>query len=35
MNGWAVETRDLVKAFGEFVAVDHVSYMRPKQEGAA
>jgi ABC-2 type transport system ATP-binding protein len=25
MNGWAVETRDLVKVFGDFVAVDHVS----------
>jgi len=25
MSGWAVETRDLVKTFGDFVAVDHVS----------
>ncbi|MGO9008727.1 MAG: ATP-binding cassette domain-containing protein [Bryobacteraceae bacterium] len=25
MNGWAVETRDLVKTFGDFVAVDHVT----------
>jgi ABC-2 type transport system ATP-binding protein len=25
MNGWAVETHDLVKTFGSFVAVDHVS----------
>jgi len=25
MNSWAVETRDLVKKFGAFVAVDHVS----------
>ena len=25
MNGWAVETEDLVKSFGPFVAVDHVS----------
>jgi ABC-2 type transport system ATP-binding protein len=25
MNGWAVEIHDLVKTFGEFVAVDHVS----------
>jgi len=25
MNGWAVETDNLVKTFGEFVAVDHVS----------
>jgi ABC-2 type transport system ATP-binding protein len=25
MNGWAVETDDLVKTFGDFVAVDHVS----------
>ncbi len=25
MNGWAVETHNLVKAFGEFIAVDHVS----------
>jgi ABC-2 type transport system ATP-binding protein len=25
MNGWAVETDDLVKAFGTFIAVDHVS----------
>jgi len=25
MSGWAVETRDLVKTFGDFVAVDHVT----------
>jgi ABC-2 type transport system ATP-binding protein len=25
MNGWAVETDDLVKSFGSFMAVDHVS----------
>ena len=25
-NGWAVEVDDLVKAFGSFVAVDHVSF---------
>ncbi|MGB9459156.1 MAG: ABC transporter ATP-binding protein [Bryobacteraceae bacterium] len=25
MNGWAVETRDLVKTFGDFVAVDRVT----------
>jgi len=25
MNGWAVETHDLVKTFGDFVAVDHVT----------
>ena len=25
MNGWAVEIHDLVKTFGDFVAVDHVS----------
>jgi ABC-2 type transport system ATP-binding protein len=25
MNGWAVETHELVKTFGDFVAVDHVS----------
>ena len=25
MNGYAVETDDLVKTFGDFVAVDHVS----------
>jgi len=25
MSGWAVETRDLVKTFGDFVAVDRVS----------
>jgi ABC-2 type transport system ATP-binding protein len=25
MSGWAVETQELVKAFGSFVAVDHVS----------
>ena len=25
MSEWAVETRDLVKTFGDFVAVDHVS----------
>jgi ABC-2 type transport system ATP-binding protein len=25
-NGWAVEVENLVKAFGDFVAVDHVSF---------
>ncbi len=25
MSGWAVETRQLVKTFGEFIAVDHVT----------
>ena len=29
-NGWAVEIDDLVKRFGEFVAVDHVSMWVPK-----
>jgi ABC-2 type transport system ATP-binding protein len=32
MNGWAVETDDLVKSFGSFVAVDHVSLRIPKGE---
>ena len=32
MNGWAVETDELVKAFGEFVAVDHVSLRVGKGE---
>jgi ABC-2 type transport system ATP-binding protein len=32
MNGWAVETQDLVKAFGSFVAVDHVSLQVSKGE---
>jgi ABC-2 type transport system ATP-binding protein len=32
MNGWAVETRDLVKAFGDFVAVDRVSLQVSKGE---
>jgi ABC-2 type transport system ATP-binding protein len=31
-NGWAVEIDDLVKRFGEFVAVDHVSMWVPKGE---
>jgi ABC-2 type transport system ATP-binding protein len=31
-NGWAVETDDLVKAFGPFVAVDHVSLRVRKGE---
>jgi ABC-2 type transport system ATP-binding protein len=31
-NGWAVETHDLVKTFGSFVAVDHVSLQIPKGE---
>jgi ABC-2 type transport system ATP-binding protein len=31
-NGLAVEIRDLVKRFGEFVAVDHVSLEVPKGE---
>jgi ABC-2 type transport system ATP-binding protein len=29
---WAVETQDLVKTFGSFVAVDHVSLQVPKGE---
>ena len=32
MNGWAVETVDLVKTFGSFVAVDHVSLQVKKGE---
>ncbi len=32
MNGWAVQTEDLVKAFGDFVAVDHVSLRVKKGE---
>ncbi len=32
MNGWAVETRDLVKTFGSFVAVDHVTLQVRKGE---
>ncbi len=32
MNGWAVETENLVKTFGEFVAVDHVSLRVSKGE---
>ena len=31
-NGWAVEIHDLVKAFGAFVAVDHVSLQIPRGE---
>jgi ABC-2 type transport system ATP-binding protein len=31
-NGWAVEIEDLVKRFGDFVAVDHVSMRVPKGE---
>ncbi len=31
-NGWAVEIDDMVKAFGSFVAVDHVSLQVPKGE---
>ncbi len=31
-NGWAVEMEDLVKAFGSFVAVDHVSMQVHKGE---
>jgi len=31
-NGWAVEIHDLVKTFGSFVAVDHVSLQVPKGE---
>jgi ABC-2 type transport system ATP-binding protein len=31
-NGWAVEIRDLVKTFGTFVAVDHVSLQVRKGE---
>jgi ABC-2 type transport system ATP-binding protein len=32
MNGWAVETESLVKKFGSFVAVDHVSLRVSKGE---
>ena len=32
MSGWAVETDDLVKSFGPFVAVDHVSLRVRKGE---
>jgi len=32
MNGWAVETVELVKSFGPFVAVDHVSLQVKKGE---
>ena len=31
-NGWAVEIDDMVKTFGDFVAVDHVSLKIPKGE---
>src|SRR5205807_8398732 len=31
-NGWAVETENLVKTFGSFVAVDNVSLQVPKGE---
>jgi ABC-2 type transport system ATP-binding protein len=31
-NGWAVEIEDLVKRFGDFVAVDHVSMRVPRVE---
>ena len=31
-NGWAVEIHDLVKTFGSFVAVDHVSLQVSKGE---
>jgi len=31
-NAWAVEIKDLVKTFGSFVAVDHVSLTVPKGE---
>jgi ABC-2 type transport system ATP-binding protein len=31
-NGWAVEIDDMVKAFGSFVAVDHVNLQIPKGE---
>jgi ABC-2 type transport system ATP-binding protein len=31
-NGWGVEIHDLVKTFGSFVAVDHVSLQVPKGE---
>ncbi len=31
-NGWAVEIHDLVKSFGDFVAVDHVSLQVPRGE---
>ena len=32
MNGWAVETRDLIKRFGSFVAVDRVTLQVRKGE---
>jgi len=32
MSGWAVETENLVKAFGSFIAVDHVSLQVAKGE---
>jgi ABC-2 type transport system ATP-binding protein len=32
MSGWAVETKELVKTFGPFVAVDHVSLQVKKGE---
>jgi ABC-2 type transport system ATP-binding protein len=32
MNGWAVEIEDMVKTFGSFVAVDHVSLKVEKGE---
>jgi len=32
MNGWAVETRELVKTFGDFVAVDRVTLEVPRGE---
>jgi ABC-2 type transport system ATP-binding protein len=32
MSGWAVETKELVKTFGTFVAVDHVSLQVEKGE---
>ena len=32
MNGWAVSIDNLVKTFGAFVAVDHVSLQVPKGE---
>jgi ABC-2 type transport system ATP-binding protein len=32
MNGWAVETENLVKTFGSFLAVDHVSLRVAKGE---
>jgi len=31
-NGWAVEMEDLVKRFGSFMAVDHVSIRVRKGE---